>query len=84
MSTSIYDFDTGYAPFEAFAPLAPVAPFALFAWFAAPMQWWADAYLNTCSTFSDAMIRAMTYPYAMPAGREEQCADTSAAHAAAA
>lgn len=66
MSMSIHDFDTGFAPFEAFATEAPFAPFALWGWFAAPALWWTDAYLNACGMFSEAMLSAMMAPYVAP------------------
>ena len=66
MASSLYDFDTRYAPFAAFAPLMPYAPFALMAWFVAPMQWWAEAWLNTCDMLSKAAPSSMVYPYVMP------------------
>lgn len=67
MNTSIHDFDTRFAPFEAFAPFTPYAPFALMAWFAAaPAQWWANAFFNTCSMLSEAMVTTMTYPFTTP------------------
>ncbi|HUB91203.1 MAG TPA: hypothetical protein VMA74_15875 [Dyella sp.] len=67
MSTSIYDFDTRYAPFEAFAGESPFAPFALWTWFMAPALWWTDAYLNACGMASEAMLSGMVYPYALRA-----------------
>ena len=72
MSTSIYDFDTRFAPFEAFAPTAPFAPFALLAYWAGPVQWWTDACLNVCGIFSEAMLSAMVYPYAVPVDGDEK------------
>lgn len=79
MTTSIYDFDTRYAPFEAFAGEAAYAPFALWAWCMAPALWWTDACLNACGMFSEAMLSGMVYPYALRtngngerAGAEEQ------------
>ena len=81
MNTSPYDFDTRFAPFEAFAPLTPYAPFALMAWLAVPAQWWANVFFTTCGLWSDAMVTTMTYPYAtpgatygVPAKNEEQAA----------
>ena len=66
MSTTLYDFDTRHAPFEALAPWTPYAPWALMAWFAAPMQWWANSWLNACGMLSESMLSAMIYPYAPP------------------
>ena len=77
MSSSLYDFDTRFAPFEAFASCAPYAPMALMAWFAAPMQWWADACLNICGGFSETMLSAMVYPYVVPTARQGHSGDNS-------
>lgn len=71
MSTSIYDFTTQSAPFEAFSAFGPVAPFAWMAWFAMPAQWWMDTWLTACSTMSNAAIRGMVYPYAETGGGSE-------------
>lgn len=71
MAISPYDFDTQFAPFEAFAPMAPLAPLALMGWFVAPAQWWVNACLGTCGALSDAMIRSMVYPSFTPIGAHE-------------
>lgn len=82
MSTSIYDFDTSYAPFEAFASEIPYAPFALWAWWAAPALWWTDACLNACGMLSEAMLSGMVYPYALLPNGHGEHADTPAKRAA--
>lgn len=64
MSISPYDFDTQFAPFEAFAPCGPVAPFAFFAMLAAPAQWWMSTAFNMYGALSEAMITSMVYPFA--------------------
>lgn len=66
MSISPYDFDTRFAPFEAFAPYTPVAPFALFGLLSAPVQWWMSAMLNLYGAFSEAAIMSMVYPFVPP------------------
>ncbi|GLQ42152.1 hypothetical protein [Dyella nitratireducens] len=84
MSMSPYDFDTRFAPFEAFASETPFAPFALWGWFTAPALWWTDACLNACGVFSEAMLSAMTCPYRLPANQDEKSADVTSVHTASA
>ncbi|HTV84650.1 MAG TPA: hypothetical protein VME63_04555 [Dyella sp.] len=67
MSTSIYDFDTQCAPFEALGSLAPFAPFACFAWLSAPVYGWLETWANTYGLLTDAMVSAMTYPFELSA-----------------
>lgn len=83
MSISIYDFDTRFAPFEAFAPITPIALFMPWTLLAAPVQKWAYAYFNTCAMMSETMLGGMVYPYAMQADHVEKHADTSTAAAVA-
>jgi hypothetical protein len=63
MSISIYDFDTRYAPFEAFAPYTPFAPVAVPMLLLAPAFWWMDVMLGMYGACSEAMVSAMSYPF---------------------
>jgi hypothetical protein len=66
METSIYDFDTRFGPFEAFAPYAPFAPFAFPMLATAPLEWWVDTMLSTYSGWCDIAASAMVYPFKLP------------------